>query len=258
MIIVMDFFKFFKDCVRAASQRNVAKAGLRVVETADQVQTDAVWDLLTEQIAHGWDESLPKPLPNPDGLYRPTLIGAWAEDRLVGGAFIMPDTQDAQNLRLMGADDAAQSFERSCCMIQGIAVSPEHRRKGIGLRLKLFCDMWTAQHDACIVLSIPTNDAARRMNEKAGYKVLPPEITLCIKIIDNGCGITCALPIDDTVPGSCWAFHIVAQPKWVPLAIGQGTMGRTGRHDDEGRPSEVRWMYYTDVSQIPGNGMPLR
>ena len=76
----------------------------------------------------------------------------------------------------LGADEAAQAFERSCCMIQGIAVSPEHRREGIGLRVKRYCDLWVAQHDACLVLSIPTNDAARHMNEKAGYDVLPPQV----------------------------------------------------------------------------------
>jgi len=51
------------------------------------MQTDMVWNPLAEQIEHGWDESLPKSLPNPDDLYRLTLIGAWAEDRLIGGAF---------------------------------------------------------------------------------------------------------------------------------------------------------------------------
>ena len=60
---------------------------LGIVPTADQMQTDMVWNPLAEQIEHGWDESLPKSLPNPDDLYRLTLIGAWAEDRLIGGAF---------------------------------------------------------------------------------------------------------------------------------------------------------------------------
>ena len=80
-----------------------------IVPTADQMQTDMVWNPLAEQIEHGWDESLPKPLPNPDDLYRPTLIGAWAKDRLIGGAFVMPDSQDAQALVSLGADKAAQA-----------------------------------------------------------------------------------------------------------------------------------------------------
>lgn len=85
----------------------------------------------------------------------------------------MPDSQDSQALAAVGADKAAHAFERSCCMIQGIAVAPEHRREGIGLKIKRYCDLWAVQHDACLVLSIPTNDAARRLDEQAGYDILP-------------------------------------------------------------------------------------
>lgn len=129
------------------------------------MQTDMVWRLLTEQIEHGWDESLPKPAPNPDDLYGPTLIGAWAEDRLVGGAFVMPDSQDA----------------------------------------------------------------------------------LCIEVTDDDNAITCCFPIDGVVPDACWAFHIVAQPKWMPLAVGQGTVKGTGAHDDGGGITP-EWMYRAVVS----------
>ena len=159
------------------------------------MQTDAVWNLLAEQIEHGWDESLPKPAPNPDDLYRPTLIGAWSKNRLVGGAFVMPDSQDAKAFTSIGADKAAQAFERSCCMIQGVAVAAEHRREGIGLKIKRCCDLWAAQHDACIVLSIPTNAAAARMNEKAGYDVLPPQVALCVEVTDDDRGIVCCFPM---------------------------------------------------------------
>ena len=174
-----------KDLLATAAKRNERQSRLRIVPTADQMQTDMVWNLLTEQIEHGWDETLPKPSPNPDDLYRPTLIGAWSKDRLIGGAFVMPDSQDAQALVSLGADKAAQAFERSCCMIQGIAVIPKHRREGIGLKIKRHCDLWAAQHDACLVLSIPTNNAARRMNEKAGYDVLPPQVALCVEVTDD-------------------------------------------------------------------------
>lgn len=140
----MRFVEGIKNLVTAPAKRNKRQSRLRIVPTADQMQTDMVWRLLTEQIEHGWDESLPKPLPNPDDLFRPTLIGAWSEDRLVGGAFVMPDSQDAQALVSLGADKAAQAFERSCCMIQGIAVNPKHRREGIGLKIKRHCDLWAA------------------------------------------------------------------------------------------------------------------
>ena len=233
-----------KNLLAAASKGRERQPGPRMVPTADQMQTDMVWNLLAEQIEHGWDERLPKPEPNPDDLYRPTLIGAWSEDRLVGGAFVMPDSQDSQTLVSLGTDKTAQAFERSCCMIQGIAVDAEQRRKGIGLKIKRYCDLWAAQHDACIVLSIPTNDAVRRLNEKAGYDVLPPQVALCIEITDDDRGIVCCLPMDGKVPGACWAFHIVAQPKWTPLAIGQRAMRGTGRRDDD---PAVRWMYRADA-----------
>lgn len=236
-----------KDLLATAAKRNERQSRLRIVPTADQMQTDMVWNLLTEQIEHGWDETLPKPSPNPDDLYRPTLIGVWSKDRLIGGAFVMPDSQDAQALVSLGADKAAQAFERSCCMIQGIAVIPKHRREGIGLKIKRHCDLWAAQHDACLVLSIPTNNAARRMNEKAGYDVLPPQVALCVEVADDDNAIACCFPIDGVVPDACWTFHIVAQPKWVPLAVGQGTVKGMGGHDDGGGFTP-EWMYRAVVS----------
>lgn len=92
----MRFVEGIRNLVTTPAKRNERQSRLRIVPTADQMQTDMVWRLLTEQIEHGWDESLPKPAPNPDDLFRPALIGAWSEDRLVGGAFVMPDSQDAQ------------------------------------------------------------------------------------------------------------------------------------------------------------------
>ena len=192
---------------------------LRFTVADGQMQVDMIWNLLTEQIGECRNQQLPKPLPNPDDLFRPTLIGAWAEDRLIGGAFVMPDSQDAQALVSLGADKAAQAFERSRCMIQGIAVIPKHRREGLGLKIKRYCDLWAAQHDACLVLSIPTNDAARHMNEKVGYDVLPPQVSLCIEVTDDDNAITCCFPVDGVVPDVCRAFHIVAQPKWMPRAV---------------------------------------
>ena len=88
----MRFVEGIRNLVTTPAKGNERQSRLGVVPTADQMQTDMVWRLLTEQIEHGWDESLPKPAPNPDDLYGPTLIGAWAEDRLVGGAFVMPDS----------------------------------------------------------------------------------------------------------------------------------------------------------------------
>lgn len=244
----MRLFGRFKDLLHGPAQRHEPASRIRIVPTAGQVQTDMVWNLLTEQIEHGWDKSLPKPVPNPEDLYRPTLIGAWSQDRLVGGAFVMPDSQDAQYLAARGVHDAAETFERCCCMIQGIAVAPERRGEGIGTRIKHSVDAWAAHHHACLVLSIPTNDQARRMNQKAGHITLPPLVPLVIKITHHGQGTICIFPIDGTVPGSCWAFRIVGQSADPALAIGQWNMEGTGRGDDHGRPP-VQWI--ADTTAIP-------
>lgn len=75
---------------------------LRFTVADGQMQVDMIWNLLTEQIGECRNQQLPKPLPNPDDLFRPTLIGAWAEDRLVGGAFVMPDLEDSHIMPLPG------------------------------------------------------------------------------------------------------------------------------------------------------------
>ena len=239
----MRFVEGIRNLVTTPAKRNERQSRLRIVPTADQMQTDMVWRLLTEQIEHGWDESLPKPAPNPDDLFRPALIGAWSEDRLVGGAFVMPDSQDAQALVSLGADEAAQAFERSCCMIQGIAVSPEHRREGIGLRVKRYCDLWAAQHDACLVLSIPTNDEARRLNEKAGYDVLPPQAALCIEVTGRraviagrgpGAGRRRTRPADGPAPVRRPSGNGTPRRRDAPWMRG-ARIRRDGRHGQEGQ-----------------------
>lgn len=48
---------------------------LRFTVADDQMQVDMIWNLLTEQIGECRNQQLPKPLPNPDDLFRPTLIG---------------------------------------------------------------------------------------------------------------------------------------------------------------------------------------
>lgn len=240
-VVVMRLFGRFKDLLRGPAQRHEPVSRIRIVPTADQVHTDMVRDLLTEQIEYGWDKSLPKPAPNPDDLYRPTLIGAWSQDRLVGGAFVMPDSQDAQCLAVRGAYDAAEAFERCCCMIQGIAVAPERRGEGIGTRIKRAVDAWAARHNACLIPGIPTNDEACRMNQKAGYVTLPPLVPLVVKITYHGRQTLCIFPIDDTVPGSRWAFRPVGQSADPALAIGQWNMEGTRRGDHDGR-LPVQWI----------------
>lgn len=41
----------------------------------DQMQVDMIWNLLSEQIGERRNKHLPKPLPDPDDLFRPVLVG---------------------------------------------------------------------------------------------------------------------------------------------------------------------------------------
>ena len=143
---------------------------LRFTVADGQMQVDMIWNLLTEQIGECRNQQLPKPLPNPDDLFRPTLIGAWAEDRLVGGAFVMPDLEDSAYYAAAGHGDAAEFLAVRTAMVQGIAVSPECRRMGVGAEIKRHCGLWAAQHGCVLVLSVVTNDAAARMNEKPAIR----------------------------------------------------------------------------------------
>lgn len=211
--------------------------------------------LLIQEIADMGRATFPKDWINADDRFGPTLVGAFLDDRLVSAALVGPAQEYAAALsatcrgvwpsRLL--DDALQLVGTEIAETPGVAVVPDHRGEGIGLRLKRYCDLWAAQHDACLVLSIPTNDAARHMNEKVGYDVLPPQVALCIEVTDDDNAITCCFPIDGVVPDACWAFHIVAQPKWMPLAVGQGTVKGTGAHDDGGGIIP-EWMYRAVVS----------
>lgn len=97
---------------------------LRFTVADGQMQVDMIWNLLTEQIGECRNQQLPKPLPNPDDLFRPTLIGAWAEDRLVGGAFVMPDLEDSAYYAAAGHGDAAEFLAVRTAMVKGSRCRP--------------------------------------------------------------------------------------------------------------------------------------
>ena len=48
---------------------------LRFTVADDQMQVDMIWNLLSEQIGERRNKHLPKPLPDPDDLFRPVLVG---------------------------------------------------------------------------------------------------------------------------------------------------------------------------------------
>lgn len=124
----------------------------------------------------------------------------------------------------VGQHDTAEFLAVRTAIIQGIAVIPERRRMGIGVGLKRYCDMWAAQHGCVLVLSAVTNDAAARMNEKAGYQVLPPLVTLVVEAVDHGRTVAfIGLPFDRGSPAcTCWAFGLVGHVDGLSVRIGMG------------------------------------
>lgn len=179
---------------------------LRFTVADGQMQVDMIWNLLTEQIGECRNQR------------------AWAEDRLVGGAFVMPDLEDSAYYAAAGHGDAAEFLAVRTAMIQGIAVSPECRRMGVGAEIKRHCGLWAAQHGCVLVLSVVTNDAAARMNEKAGYQVLPPLVTLVVEAVDHGRSVTfIGLPFDRDSPACTrWAFGLVGHVDGLAVRVGMG------------------------------------
>ena len=228
-------FERIKNLLRRWSERHIPDTTVRVVVARDDMEAQMIWGLLTEQIEHGWDLRIEYPGANPHDLFRPTLVGAWAGDDLIGGAFVMPDEQDAESYRLVAGDHGAQIIERYCVMIQGIATLPQHRGKGVGTRLKGFCEQWARQHDALLILSIPTTDQAYALNRRCGYHVLGPLVPLIMQPHDAHRGLAPMLmPFDDTVPGSRWAFKTLGHSASASFRIGQpDTTQIPGRSDNQ-------------------------
>ncbi|MEF2736153.1 MAG: GNAT family N-acetyltransferase [Bifidobacterium choerinum] len=237
----MGLLERFTNLLHRPAQRDETHGAVRIVVASDDAHARMIWDMLTEQIEHGWDKRIPYAGANPDDLYRPTLIGAWSQDRLIGGAFVMPDTQDAESFLLRHVHDGAQSIERRCCMIQGIATVPEHRGEGIGGRIKRFCDAWAANHGAYIVLSIPTTQQAVRLNENAGYHVLPPQVALVLQFQYTDHARMLVMPMDGTVPDSRWAVHVVREGADPAILIGQLAPRQTPGGSDY-QASDIIWM----------------
>lgn len=211
---------------------------IRPVET--QVEAQEVWSLLTEQIAHGWDKCFPQPGVNFDDTFRPTLIGAWTQDGLVAGAFVMPDEQDARHYAL-SSDDGAQVIRSLIAITQGIAVHPAHRREGIGLQIKLYCNAWAADHDARIMLSIITAHEALGLNHKAGHHVFPADVVPVIYIEDRADGkpdICFTLGVRLQTEGlSLWSLRILGQTTGLTIAVGQ----HPASIDPRRHPDKVFW-----------------
>ena len=135
---------------RTASRRS---DGLEVRPAGDHAEAEEIGNLLLEEITHPGFVPGPEFVWQGQGFLRPTLIGAWSEDRLVGAASLSPYMEHAKAFCGIGRADAAQAVARLVAETDGIAVRPDHRREGIGRKIKLFCDSFAAQHHAAIMVS---------------------------------------------------------------------------------------------------------
>lgn len=157
---------------------------------ATDAEAKAIKSLLVRDIKD-FDQSVPAVVRHDDGTIRSTYIGIWRQDRLISAALIQPALYIAETLiRSTGvrgpqAAQIREAFAKHAAIIEGIAVVRKHRREGIGLQIKAFCDSFAAEHGAELILSIPTNEAARLLNEKAGYTVIPPDGRLWIQVLDD-------------------------------------------------------------------------
>ncbi|MBM6746797.1 GNAT family N-acetyltransferase [Bifidobacterium ruminantium] len=199
--------------------------------------------LLVQEIADMGRATFPKDWVNVDDRFGPTLVGAFLDDRLVGAALVGPAQEYSAALaatcrgvwpsRLL--DDALYLVGTEIAETPGIAVVPDHRAEGIGLRLKRYCDLWAAQHGAYLMFSRPTNKAACRLNEKAGHKVLEGDVSFVTQIVDaQDRPLTGVVRIDPACDGSFQAFR--------QLTVADGLMWR------------FRVGQYPAVSQVDGTG----
>ena len=218
----------------------------------DEAEAQEVWSLLAEEIEHRWNGSLPDPLVEDDGALRPTLIGLWAEDRLIGGAFVRPAVEEATAFATHGWKDAAQVIRERVCITEAIAVRGECRGKGIGLQIKRYCDAWAREHHAPLMLSIPTNEGARRLNEKTGHTVLDTDVCMVLQLTYDGKPLTAAVPFyrEQTEGYSAWAFKVLAETHGVALRVGQCPHSTI----EHGNPTEsfnsIIWLDSTEPGMI--------
>lgn len=237
-----------------ASDRS--EPGIDVRPAANQIEAQAVERLLTEQVTHRTDRPFPDGVRQDNGTLRPTLIGAWTQDDLVAGAFIGPHEIAAQDFARFEGNDAAQMIRRHVALIEGIAVSPEHRREGIGLKLKMFCDRWAADHQAALVCSIPTNQAAARLNKKAGHIVLERDVMMVMQITDDhDTPLTRAIAMGRTPDVfALWAFRVVTKTTGCAIRIGEHRpiAGEYGTEHDLGG---VRWLDTTATPRPPKDNL---
>lgn len=197
----------------------------------NHAEAEEIGSLLLEEIAH------PGFIPGPEfvwqgqGFLRPTLIGAWSQNRLVGGASLSPYIEHTKAFLGIGRADAAQAVTRLVAETDGIAVSPDHRREGIGRKIKLFCDSFAAQHHAAIMVSVTTNHESACLNDKTKHIVFERCDGLVIKYADAvNKPIVWLHALDGSIPEAAWAVTILGKTYGPAIIIGEQRPPRSKKH----------------------------
>ena len=190
--------------------------------------------LLADQIPVGFSEKIPSMPVKDDGTLRPTLVGAFRDETLVGAAFFGPAEHIAAEAGalLSGREPAmvvyetTQSLIRNVAYMAGIAVLPGHRRQGIGRKIKLFCERWAANHHADVIIGGSTTNEAVALNKSMGYTILPQKVALMLQCVDTKTWefinqTPVALTRTSAKGMSRWVFKQLTETRWSSICVGQ-------------------------------------
>ena len=175
---------------------------------------EAAERLLTEQIKNRSNVPIPDyPITTRPGLHY-ELIGAWHDQRLVGAIFIGPADNYAYDRDLLANPTyRPEILSRTVASIEGLAVQPHYRRGGIGLALKNAATAWANDHGAGLIISVPTTEAARELNKKAGYYLAPRNIILVLENSEHKLRVGFPFPADTV------ALYALDQPDRTPIHV---------------------------------------
>ncbi|WP_333558467.1 GNAT family N-acetyltransferase [Bifidobacterium bifidum] len=211
----------------------------------NHAEAEEIGSLLLEEIAH------PGFIPGPEfvwqgqGFLRPTLIGAWSQNRLVGGASLSPYMEHTKAFLGIGRADAAKAVTRLVAETDGIAVRPDHRREGVGRKIKLFCDSFAAQHHAAIMVSVTTNEAAAGLNHEAGHIVFERCDGLVIKYVDTvGEPLIWLHDLDGMIPEAAWSVSVLGKTYGPTIVVGEQ---RAIRSKNTSQDNGVQWILAVDA-----------
>lgn len=222
---------------KAPVKDRVAGTEVLIRPVGNELEAQEAVRLLADQIPVGFSEKIPSMPVKDDGMLRPTLIGAFRDEALIGAAFIGPAEHiaaQAASLLFMREpatviDETVQSLRRNVAYMAGIAVSPGYRRQGVGRRIKLFCERWAADHSADVIIGVSTTDEAVALNKGMGYTVLPQGVALVLQCVDvktreyvNAIPIALGRSRDNGM--SRWAFKQLTETRRSPVLMGQLVM----------------------------------